>query len=69
MIRHLTPRQQQVIELASQGLSARQIANEVGISSRTVEIHRGAAIKALGAVNIVHAAVIYERQVAQGGVA
>ena len=62
MTKPLTPRQAQVIDLASLGLNCRQIGEQLGISPRTVEIHRSAAIAALGAVNMVNAAMIHERQ-------
>ena len=35
----LTHREQQVLELVAGGLSAKQIANEIGIAPRTVEGH------------------------------
>ena len=36
----LTPREREVLELAANGLHAKQIAAALGISSRTVEIHK-----------------------------
>lgn len=36
----LTPREREVLELAATGLHAKQIAAALGISSRTVEIHK-----------------------------
>jgi RNA polymerase sigma factor (sigma-70 family) len=37
----LTPRQQEVARLRAHGLSAKQIARQLGISHRTVEVHEG----------------------------
>lgn len=36
----LTPRQQQIVEMFAQGKSAKQIAFELGLSVRTVDVHR-----------------------------
>jgi FixJ family two-component response regulator len=36
----LTPREREVLELAATGLHAKQIASALGISARTVEIHK-----------------------------
>jgi DNA-binding NarL/FixJ family response regulator len=36
----VTPRQQQVLSLIVQGLTNREIAAELGVSVRTVEVHR-----------------------------
>jgi DNA-binding NarL/FixJ family response regulator len=36
----VTPRQQQVLSLIVQGLTNREIAKELGVSVRTVEVHR-----------------------------
>ena len=35
----LTPREQEILELVAKGLSAKQIAGEIGIAPRTVEGH------------------------------
>jgi LuxR family transcriptional regulator, transcriptional regulator of spore coat protein len=35
----LTPREQEVLELVAKGLSAKEIAGEIGIAPRTVEGH------------------------------
>lgn len=37
----LTPRQVQILTLLAQGRSSRQIADDLGLSSKTVDVHRG----------------------------
>lgn len=37
----LTPRQVQILTLIAQGHSSQQIAGELGLSSKTVDVHRG----------------------------
>ena len=44
----LTPRQREVLELAAEGRSAKQIAALLGISPRTVEFHKYQTMEALG---------------------
>ncbi|MEO1057571.1 MAG: LuxR C-terminal-related transcriptional regulator, partial [Actinomycetota bacterium] len=44
----LTERERQVVELASSGRSSKDIARDLGISSRTVDNHLGAAYRKLG---------------------
>jgi PAS domain S-box-containing protein len=48
---HLTDRQQQIIALVSQGKTNRAIADELGLSPRTIESHRSRLIKASGVKN------------------
>jgi DNA-binding NarL/FixJ family response regulator len=43
----LTPRQREVLQLAAEGQSAKQIAATLGISPRTVEFHKYQAMEAL----------------------
>ncbi|MCA1697068.1 MAG: helix-turn-helix transcriptional regulator, partial [Actinobacteria bacterium] len=45
---HLSPREEQVAELAGQGLTNAQIATELHISARTVEVHMAAVLRKLG---------------------
>lgn len=61
MAKPLSPRQRQVLELAGEGHSNRTTGERLGISSRTVEIHRATAVATLGAANITHAAVMLAR--------
>ncbi|MBL8700962.1 MAG: response regulator [Alphaproteobacteria bacterium] len=48
----LSDRQRQVLELATGGLSNKEIAQRLGISSRTVEIHRAWMMTRMGAGNL-----------------
>ena len=45
----LTPRERQIMGLAASGLMNKQIAAEVGTSEITVKIHRGNAMRKMGA--------------------
>jgi len=44
----LTPRERQVLHLVTEGLTSRQIAQRLNISSRTVEMHRSNLMNKLG---------------------
>jgi two-component system response regulator FixJ len=48
----LSERQRQVMDLAVQGLSNKQIANQLGISPRTVETYRSWVMERTGAKNL-----------------
>ena len=48
-LRTLTPREHQVMERVVQGFSNKLIASELGISSRTIEIHRAHVMEKTGA--------------------
>jgi FixJ family two-component response regulator len=48
----LSDRQRQVMELAVEGLSNKEIALRLGISPRTVEIHRAWMMERMGAKNL-----------------
>lgn len=50
--RLLTPREREVMTLATQGLSNKDIAQTLGISTRTVENHRAHVMDKMGAENI-----------------
>jgi DNA-binding NarL/FixJ family response regulator len=43
----LTPRQREVLQLVAEGRSTKQIAKQLGISVKSVEMHRGQIMKAL----------------------
>ena len=49
--RSLTPREREVLQLITQGASNKVTANELGISHRTVEVHRARCMVKLGARN------------------
>jgi DNA-binding NarL/FixJ family response regulator len=56
----LTPRQRQVLQLAAEGQSAKQIASTLGISPRTVEFHKYQMMEFLGLrtnAELVHFAI------------
>ena len=57
----MTKRETDVMRLVCEGLTAQGIGEALGISSRTVEIHRRNAIQKLGARNQTHAAVVFDR--------
>jgi FixJ family two-component response regulator len=45
----LTPREKEVFDVISQGLTHREIGDMLGISPRTVEVHKGRVMEKLGA--------------------
>ena len=49
----LTPREKEIIELVVKNLMNKQIAGELGISEITVKVHRGSAMRKLGAKSLV----------------
>lgn len=57
----LTTREREVMQCVCEGLTAQGTGERLGISSRTVEIHRRVAILKLGARNQTHAAVLFDR--------
>lgn len=48
----LTPREKEVMQKVAEGLSSKQVAYELGISQRTVEIHRGSVMSKMGADSV-----------------
>ncbi|NDG14279.1 MAG: DNA-binding response regulator, partial [Betaproteobacteria bacterium] len=44
----LTPREREVLEVIAEGLTHRQIGEKLGISPRTVEVHKGRIMEKLG---------------------
>jgi FixJ family two-component response regulator len=56
----LTPRERQVMALVASGLMNKQVANELSISEVTVKMHRGSAMRKLGARSIATLARIAE---------
>ena len=49
----LTPRQMEVMRLMAEGLTTPEIARRLGLSSKTVETHRGEIMKRVGIHDIV----------------
>ena len=58
----LSQRETEVMRLVCEGLTAQGIGEVLGISSRTIEIHRRSAVRKLGARNQTHAAVLFDRE-------
>jgi FixJ family two-component response regulator len=52
-LEQLTHREREVIALALEGLMNKQIASRLGISHRTVEIHRSRVIRKMGASSLL----------------
>jgi DNA-binding CsgD family transcriptional regulator len=55
----LTPREVEVLELATAGLSTQQTARRLGCAERTVETHRRNIYAKLHATGIAHAVAIF----------
>jgi len=58
-LKTLTEREREVLSLAITGLSSKEIANQLSISSRTVEIHRANTMKKTGVSNLLELAHIF----------
>jgi RNA polymerase sigma factor (sigma-70 family) len=59
----LTERERDVMLLAVQGLPNKQIARQLGISHRTVEIHKSKIMQKTGAINLLDLArIVHESQ-------
>jgi DNA-binding NarL/FixJ family response regulator len=50
--KEVTDREKQVLKLITQGLSLKEIGNELGLSNRTAESHKNKLMKKLGAKNL-----------------
>ena len=48
----LTPRQKQILHLITQGFTSREIAEQLGISVQTVEVHRFNLMRRLEVRNV-----------------
>lgn len=48
----LRPKEQRILVHVAEGMTSRQIAEQLGISAKTVEVYRLRAMKALGAANL-----------------
>ena len=49
----LTSRERQVLDLVVDGRANKQVAHQLDITEKTVEVHRGRLMKKLGATNVV----------------
>ena len=56
----LTPRERQVVALVAAGLMNKQVANELSISEVTLKMHRGSAMRKLGAKSVARLTRIAE---------
>ena len=54
----LTEREREVMKLAVAGMGNKEIAKQLGISHRTVEIHKAHVMKKTGAANLIELARI-----------
>lgn len=59
LLRPLRPREIEVLELLTQGLRYKDIADELGISPHTVKFHISNAYRALGVDHDTHAVAVY----------
>ena len=50
----LTPREREVVGLVASGLLNKQVAGEIGLSEITVKLHRGNAMRKMGARTLAH---------------
>jgi DNA-binding CsgD family transcriptional regulator len=58
----LSPRESDVLSLASRGLTNRQIARELSVSVHGVKFHLGSIFRKLGVENRTAAAAVYARE-------
>jgi FixJ family two-component response regulator len=63
----LSPREREVLDLVAEGLSSKQIALRLGLSKRTIDIHRGKLLRKLEAGSVVDLVKIHaQRRGGQG---
>lgn len=60
-LERLSPREREVMQLMTTGLHNRKIAEQLGISVRTVEVHKARVMEKLGAQNIVDLVRLVDR--------
>ncbi|MCP3904129.1 MAG: response regulator transcription factor [Planctomycetes bacterium] len=51
-IGRLTPREREILEMVVAGMTSRQIAEDLGLSPKTVHVHRASAMARLGARSV-----------------
>ena len=59
-VARLSPREREMLALVSRGLSSKEIAAELSLSQRTVEMHRGNMMRKLKVTTVIEAARIAE---------
>ena len=59
-LNNLTSRELEILPLVVEGLSNKEIARHIGISHRTVEIHRARVLKKTGVINLMELARLCE---------
>ncbi|GGD54616.1 response regulator [Erythrobacter arachoides] len=59
VLKGLTDREIDVLKASAQGQSSKEVAHTLGLSVRTVEMHRSNIIKKLGVINFASALVLY----------
>ncbi len=62
----LTPRQREVLQLITEGLSNKAIGRQLGVAEGTVKMHVATILKAIGANNRAHAAAIGKKFLTAG---
>lgn len=64
----LTAREEEVLSTMAHGYTAKEVARELGISHRTVEVHVANAVVKLVARNALHAVLLWDRKTRTAGV-
>ena len=62
MRRPLTPRETDIMRLICEGLLSKEIAHNLGIALRTVEVNRLNILRKMGTKTTAHAAVLFDRE-------
>lgn len=64
-LEHLTPREHEVMQMVTEGMSNKEIANSLGVSAKTVEAHRARVMEKMQAgslAELVRMAIAVEQQ-------